>query len=56
MYWGYRHQVQDINSPKFFPNVAGFAEGGDGKMWIAGADMGVGVADPMQVEEGVLRK
>lgn len=48
--------VQDINSPKFFPNVAGFAESGDGKMWIAGADMGVGVADPMQVEEGVLRR
>lgn len=47
---------QDIHSPKFFPNVAGFAQDGMGKIWIAGADMGVGIADPNQVEAGVLRK
>jgi len=48
--------VQDINSPKFFPNVAGFAQAGNGEIWIAGADMGVGIADPQQVETGVIRK
>lgn len=48
--------VQDIDSPRFFPNIAGFAQAGEGNVWIAGADMGVGVADPRAVEEGVLRK
>lgn len=48
--------IQDIDSPRFFPNVAGFAQAGDGNVWIAGADMGVGVADPQAVEEGVMRK
>lgn len=48
--------VQDIDSPKFFPNIAGFAQAGDGKVWIAGADMGVGIAEPEQVEAGVIHK
>lgn len=48
--------MQDIDSPKFFPNIAGFAQAGDGHVWIAGADMGVGIASPEQVEEGVIHK
>lgn len=47
---------QNIDSPQFFPNVAGFAQDANGKIWIAGADMGVGIADPDQIEAGVLHK
>ncbi len=39
-----------------FVDVRGFSEDREGRIWIAGADEGIGVANPAEIEKGIARK
>ncbi len=41
---------------KTFLNVRGFAEDQQGRIWIAGGEEGIGLADPARIGEGIVRK